>query len=88
MPQATFGTKDDGFIARVDFLHRGAKIIVEVNGEIKYTDGETGAARARRERRQDYQLRNLGYRVYQLTWADLFSPSTFHDIKHAVSRAG
>lgn len=88
VPQATFGTKDDGFIARVDFLHRGAKIIVEVNGEIKYTDGETGAARARRERRQDYQLRNLGYRVYQLTWADLFSPSTFHGIKHAVSRAG
>ncbi len=84
VPQVSFGTNDDGFIARVDFLHREAKVIVEVNGEIKYTDGDAGAARARRERRQDYQLRNLGYRVYQLTWADLFSSSMFHEIRRAV----
>ena len=87
VPQVSFGTHEDGFIARVDFLHREAKVIVEVNGEIKYTDGEAGAARARRERRQDYQLRNLGYRVYQLTWADLFSPAMFHGIKRAVRSA-
>lgn len=87
VPQIGFGTNEEGFIARVDFLHREAKIIVEVNGEIKYTDGEAGAARARRERRQDYQLRNLGYRVYQLTWADLFSPAVFHEIKRAVRSA-
>lgn len=88
VPQVSFGTNEEGFIARVDFLHREAKVIVEVNGETKYTDGEAGAARARRERRQDYQLRNLGYRVYQLTWADLFSPAVFHELKRAVSRAG
>lgn len=84
VPQVSFGTNEDGFIARVDFLHRAAKVIVEVNGEIKYTDGDAGAARARRERRQDYQLRNLGYRVYQLTWADLFSPAVFHELRRAV----
>ena len=87
VPQVEFGTNAEGFIARVDFVHREAKVIVEVNAEIKYTDGEAGTARARRERRRDYRLRNLGYRVYQLTWADLFSPSMFHEIRHAIGSA-
>lgn len=86
--QVTFGSPDDPFRARVDFLHRGAKLILEVNGEIKYIDGEAGSRRARQERQRDYRLRNLGYRVYQLTWANLFSPDTFREIRRLVHAAG
>ncbi|HJG78787.1 MAG TPA: hypothetical protein K8V08_00055, partial [Brevibacterium senegalense] len=67
--QVVFGNPDEAFRARVDFLHRAAKLILEVNGEIKYVDGEAGSRRARQERQRDYRLRNMGYCVYQLTWA-------------------
>ena len=82
--QVTFGSPDGAFRARLDFLHRAAKLILEVNGEIKYVDGEAGSRRARQERQRDYRLRNMGYRVYQLTWADLFSPETFREIRRLV----
>jgi very-short-patch-repair endonuclease len=82
--QVTFGSPDGAFRARVDFLHRAAKLILEVNGEIKYVDSEAGSRRARQERQRDYRLRNLGYRVYQLTWADLFSPDVFREIRRLV----
>lgn len=89
VPQVEFGTPEDGFIARVDFLHRDARVIVEVNGEIKYTDGDAGAQRASRERRRDYKLRNLDYRVFQLTWSDLFSTRAFGEITRAIdARSG
>lgn len=87
VPQVTFGSPDGDFRARVDFLHRDARLIVEVNGEIKYVDGESGSRRARQERQRDYRLRNMGYRVYQFTWADLFSPTVFHDLRGAITAA-
>ena len=85
--QVVFGNPDEPFRARVDFLHRAAKLIIEVNGEIKYVDGEAGSRRARQERQRDYRLRNMGYCVYQLTWADLFSPDTFRAIRRLVHAA-
>ena len=85
--QVVFGNPDEPYRARVDFLHRAAKLILEVNGEIKYVDGEAGSRRARQERQRDYRLRNMGYRVYQLTWADLFSPDTFREIRRLVHAA-
>lgn len=87
VPQVVLGIEVENFVARVDFLHRAAKVIVEVNGEIKYTDGERGARRARQERHRDYRLRNLGYRVFQLAWSDLFSTDAFHEIKRAIAAA-
>lgn len=83
-PQITFRMPEDEGFARVDFLHRESAVIVEVNGEIKYIDGDAGALRAKRERHRDYQLRGLGYRVYQLMWSDLFQPRAFRRIKQAV----
>lgn len=83
-PQVTFRLPEDGNLARVDFLHRDAKVIVEVNGEIKYIDGDAGALRAKRERHRDYELRSLGYQVYPLMWSDLFQPRPFRRISQAV----
>lgn len=85
IPQVEFRDEAGVFIARVDFAHREARVIVEVNGEIKYVDGDAGAQRARRERRRDYRLRNLDYRVFQLGWPDLFTPEAFTEIRRAVS---
>lgn len=79
-----FGSPDGAFRARVDFLHREAKVIVEVNGEVKYKDGDAGSLLARKERDRDYRLRNMGYRVYQLSWADLFGPRMFQEIRHTI----
>lgn len=83
--QVEFRDETGVFIARVDFAHREARVIVEVNGEIKYVDGDAGAQRARRERRRDYRLRNLDYRVFQLGWPDLFKTEAFTEIRRAVS---
>lgn len=84
VPQILFGSPDGAFRARVDFLHREAKVIVEVNGEVKYKDGDAGSLLARKERDRDYRLRNMGYRVYQLSWADLFGPRMFQEIRHTI----
>ena len=83
-PQISFRIDADGTIARVDFFHRAARVVVEVNGEIKYSDGDPGAARARQERVREFGLRNLGHHVFQLGWADLFRPDMFRQIAWAV----
>jgi very-short-patch-repair endonuclease len=83
-PQISFRIDADGTIARVDFFHRAAQVVVEVNGEIKYSDGDPGAARARQERVREFRLRNLGHHVFQLGGADLFSPSMFRQIAWVV----
>ena len=83
-PQISFRIDADGTIARVDFFHREALVVVEVNGEIKYSDGDPGAARARQERTREFRLRNLGHHVFQLGWADLFRPDMFREIAWAV----
>lgn len=84
-PQISFRIDADGTIARVDFFHRAAQVVVEVNGEIKYSDGDPGAARARQERQREFGLRNLGHHVFQLGWPDLFRPGVFRHIAHVVS---
>ena len=71
-------------IARADFLDGDAHAIVEVNGALKYV-GRDGDSTFERERRRDYALRNAGFRVFQLTWKDLFSPEPFLAIKRFIT---
>lgn len=71
-------------IARTDFLDEDAHAIVEVNGALKYA-GKDGDSSFERERRRDYALRNAGFRVFQLTWKDLFSPQPFLAIRRFVT---
>ncbi|HZE65801.1 MAG TPA: type IV toxin-antitoxin system AbiEi family antitoxin domain-containing protein [Sporichthyaceae bacterium] len=57
-------------IARVDFLFEG-RVVVEVDGRKKYTDPDV----LWREKVREDRLREAGYEVVRLTWADLVGPA-------------
>jgi hypothetical protein len=57
----------DRFIARVDFLWRKHKLIVEVDGAVKYTDPQ----RARTQLWRDKALRAAGYEVIHVSWSEI-----------------
>ncbi|MDP9183022.1 MAG: type IV toxin-antitoxin system AbiEi family antitoxin domain-containing protein [Actinomycetota bacterium] len=76
-------------VARVDFLFRAQRTVVESDGKVKYLDD----ARANRRRndvlwdekvRED-RLRDLGLEVVRATWAD--TKDGGHDLVRRVSRA-
>jgi hypothetical protein len=74
-------TADDYHDFRVDFLWRDTKTVAETDGLMKYSSGRE----AIRERRRDRLLREAGYKVVHITWAELFSnPQRIIDrIRHA-----
>jgi hypothetical protein len=53
--------------ARVDFLWRKYRTIVEADGMSKYTDPQV----LRREKRREDRLREQGYEVVRVTWAEI-----------------
>lgn len=59
-------------VYRVDFLWEEFKVILEVDGSIKY-DGRFGdpAQVVRREKLRQRDLERLGYRVLRVMWDDL-----------------
>lgn len=71
-----------GFVARVDFLLRG-KVVIEVDGATKYAAQDAGGHRKPgedplvAEKRREYQLQALGYRVVRLMWVDIVNPRRF-----------
>ena len=65
---------DDGFAARVDFLFRTERVVVEFDGLVKYG----AVADLRAEKVREDALRHLGYEVVRLTWADLAHPDRVH----------
>jgi very-short-patch-repair endonuclease len=56
------------FIGRADFLWEEHQTIVEADGMEKYEDPE----RAREQIRRDIRLREAGYKVVHVTWAEVF----------------
>ncbi|WP_231445618.1 DUF559 domain-containing protein [Brevibacterium zhoupengii] len=85
-PQVDFRDRSGRVFARVDFCHRAAKVIVEVDGLAKYSMGPRTPRRALEdEKARDAQLAALGYRVVHLTWKQLFLVGPFEDIKRIVS---
>ncbi|KUG57454.1 hypothetical protein AVL62_13605 [Serinicoccus chungangensis] len=68
--QAQIVDRDGSFVARVDFLYRDRGVVVEFDGMLKYDD--PGALR--QEKLREDRLRELGYEVVRLTWADLADP--------------
>ncbi len=84
VPQVIVRDRAGRVIARTDFLDEEAHAIVEVNGALKYA-GRDGGSAFERERRRDYALRNAGFRVFQLTWSDLFSYQPFLAIKRYIA---
>ncbi|GAA1864549.1 hypothetical protein [Brevibacterium marinum] len=85
-PQVTTYTRGGKFIGRNDFRHDKAPVIVEVHGVGKYymhPKGPDAAARANHQR--DMNLVNAGFRVFNLTFGDLFRPTIFAQIKWAIT---
>ncbi|WP_147233209.1 MULTISPECIES: hypothetical protein [Brevibacterium] len=86
-PQVEFFNEYGDVEARPDFTHKKAKVIAEFDGEGKYyLSGDDPKRAFERERRREYRLRNRGYTVFRIRWADLFSADLFLRIKACVER--
>ncbi|MBM6588653.1 MULTISPECIES: hypothetical protein [Brevibacterium] len=85
-PQVDVRDAQGRFVARVDFLHRQAMIIVEFDGRAKYflNDRDHRAA-FDRERERERQLRELGYHVVRVFWKDLFRQRRFTELARLVN---
>mgnify|MGYP001435471693 CR=1 FL=1 len=70
VPQVTITDEGGSFVARVDFVVKGTRVIVEFDGRVKYGDAEA----LWREKRREDRLRSLGYVVVRLVWEDLLRP--------------
>ena len=69
---------------RVDFLVDGTKVVLELDGLVKY---DTGTALVEEKRRED-RLRALGYEVVRIIWADLDRPEyVLQEVFRAIARA-
>lgn len=72
IPQVTIRDSAGDFVARVDFLVRGTKVVIEFDGRLTY-DGDGGTALFEEKKRED-RLRSLGYVLVRLIWSDLERP--------------
>ncbi|MDN5806556.1 MAG: hypothetical protein L0I80_02140 [Brevibacterium sp.] len=87
-PQVTTSSSTGKFIGRNDFRHDSAPVIVEVHGIGKYYMHPSGPDDAARENHQrNMNLVNAGFRVFNLTFGDLFRPQIFAQIKWAITSA-
>ena len=71
-----------GLIGRVDFLV-GERVVVEFDGMVKY-GGAEGRRALQAEKAREDRLRDAGYVVVRLVWADLDDPQRVRDL---VARA-
>ena len=75
-----------GLIGRVDFLV-GERVVVEFDGMVKY-GGAEGRRALQAEKAREDRLRDAGYVVVRLVWADLDDPQRVRDlVQRAIRRA-
>lgn len=75
-----------GLIGRVDFLV-GERVVVEFDGMVKY-GGADGRQALQAEKAREDRLRDAGYVVVRLVWADLDDPNRVHElVQRAIRRA-
>lgn len=72
VPQVVVRDRGGRFVARVDFVVEGTKVVIEFDGKVKYGSGDPEVLWA--EKRREDELRALGYVVVRITWADLEVP--------------
>ncbi|WP_088819174.1 DUF559 domain-containing protein [Kytococcus aerolatus] len=73
------------FLARVDFLVEGSRVVVEFDGLGKYATPDD----LRREKLRQERLEREGYVVVRLVWGDLQHPAEVDArIRRALARAG
>jgi very-short-patch-repair endonuclease len=71
-PQVPILDARGDFVARVDFLVDGTRVIIEFDGKVKYAAGDPKVLWD--EKRREDRLRRLGYLVVRITWAQLERP--------------
>lgn len=74
LPQQEIRDGNDRFIARVDFLVAGTRVIVEFDGREKYRLGGDVEQAHWDEKARQMRLERAGYRVVRVVWADLARP--------------
>ena len=74
-------------VARVDFLFRAERVVVEFDGAVKYGGpAAQGQLALVAEKRREDTIRRLGYVVVRLTWADLADPGRVAGLVRAAIR--
>lgn len=87
-PQLTFSNDSLPASIRVDFCHKGARLIVEVDGLGKlYLGSGVPRTELEKERRREQWLRDRGWRVIRLSWKELFQEAKFDQIRKIVRSA-
>lgn len=71
VPQVVIRDARGAFLARVDFLIEGTRVIVEFDGMVKYVTQADLAA----EKRRELSLLRAGYTVVRIVWSDLDNPT-------------
>lgn len=82
-PQVVIREPGGAFIARVDFLLEGTRVVVEFDGMTKYASADDHAA----EKRRELRLQREGYTVVRLVWADLEQPARVRALIEAALEA-
>ena len=87
-PQVTFRADSLNRDIRVDFCHRRARLIIEIDGIGKlYLGSGVPRQELEAERRREQWLRDQGWQVIRISWKELFEEAKFHDILFAIRRA-
>nr|WP_232488064.1 DUF559 domain-containing protein [Brevibacterium antiquum] len=85
VPQIVFDATSLRRQIRVDFCHKAARLIVEIDGLGKlYLGSEVPRAELERERRRDQWLRDQGWRVIRISWKELFTEAKFEEIRRIL----
>lgn len=84
-PQITFRAESLRSDIRVDFRHRRAGLIVEIDGIGKlYLGSGVPRKELEAERRREQWLRDRGWQVIRISWKELFQEAKFHAILKAI----
>lgn len=70
--QVTVRRQDGSVIGRADFIVEGTEVVIEVDGKVKYADGNPEVLWA--EKRREDEMRAEGKTFVRITWADLEQP--------------
>lgn len=89
IPQFVIEDELERFVGRVDLKVKGAMVVIEFDGEIKYGKDTDAVTAVLAEKKREERIRDLGYTVVRVTWSDLHNPTALlARIRAAIARAG
>lgn len=85
VPQVEFEAASLRSRIRVDFFHKAARLVVEIDGIGKlYLGSGVPRDELERERRREQWLRDRNWQVIRISWKELFKESKFDEIRRIV----